>query len=528
MITTAIAGLVLIAAVGMLGRRSGGFDLAAWTVGGRRLGSVATFFLQAGEIFTTFTFLGISGLVLGSGVAAMYMPSYLVLGYVGMFLVGPMVWKLGKKHGYRTNSDFLQHRFGSPALGRITALLAVVFFMPVIQVQLVGLGTIVSFMTGDNSAGVTSIVVAMALVLVFVVWAGLHGVAAASYLKDVLMVVALVVIALGVVVTYQPEGGLHAAVLSGAEHLVTIQPDGAYGYVWYTTSILVSAVGFGCMTLPSSWPAVLSGRSSKAVASNHVFLPLYTVAVAIPVMLGFYAVVHLDLGADEENSALLALARESLPPWLLGGVVIAGAACAMVPAAGGLISVATLVSSNLVPNGMSARARLLASRLTAGVVAVLVLAMTLGRPDLMANLYLLTYSGMIQLAPANLIGLRRKVNVSGSAVLAGVLAGECVVVGFTAFGLSFYGISVGLVGLVVNLVVLGLVAAVQRSGPSGGGEEARCFLARHDAGLIRGSWRWRSSAGPGSRSAGHAGATARPPGGGPGRARSRTGGGQAL
>ncbi|GAB3278958.1 sodium:solute symporter family protein [Parasphingorhabdus pacifica] len=463
MISTAIIGLVLIGAVGMLGRRSGGFDLAAWTVGGRKLGSAATFFLQAGEIFTTFTFLGMSGLVLGSGVAAMYMPSYLVLGYVGMFLVGPLVWKLGKKYGYRTNSDYLHHRFASPALGKLTALLAVVFFMPVVQVQLVGLGTIVSFMTGDDSSGVLSIIVAMALVLVFVVWAGLHGVAATSYLKDVLMVVALVIIAFGVLLAHQPDGGLHAAVASGAGELLTIHPGGDYGYVWYTTSILVSALGFGCMTLPASWPAVLSGKSSRAVASNHVFLPLYTVAVAIPVMLGFYAVVYLDLGADERNSAILAMARETLPPWLLAVVVIAGAACAMVPAAGGLIVVSTLVSSNLVPERMSAAARLRTSRITAGAVSVLVLAMTLGRPDLMANLYLLTYSGMIQLAPGNLIALRSRVGVRASAVLAGVVAGELVVIGFAAFGISFYGISAGLIGLGANLAVLLAVHVVRGS-----------------------------------------------------------------
>ncbi|GAB2685368.1 sodium:solute symporter [Saccharopolyspora gloriosae] len=466
MIAIALIGLVLIAVVGLLGRRGGGFDLAAWTVGGRRFGAVATFFLQAGEIFTTFTFLGMSGMVLGGGVAAMYMPSYLVLGYVGMFLVGPLVWRLGKRHGYRTNSDFLRHRFGSPLLGGLTAVLAIVFFMPVIQVQLVGLGTIVSFMTGDESSGTVSIVVAMLLILLFVLWSGLHGVAATSYLKDVLMVVALVVIAGGVLLARQPEGGLFTAVFQGARELLVIQPSGTYGTAWYVTSILVSAAGFGCMTLPSSWPAVLSGRSSKAVASNHVFLPLYTMAVAIPVMVGFYAVADATTRAGDENAALLSLAQATLPPWLLAVVLIGGAACAMVPAAGGLICVATLVSSNLVPSGVPEQARLRASRITAAVVSVLVLALTLGRPDLMADLYLLTYSGMIQLAPANLLALREPVPVRSSAVLAGLIAGECVVLGAALLGVSPFGVNSGLTGLAVNLLVLGAAVALRRRAPA--------------------------------------------------------------
>lgn len=351
MIATAVIGILLIGVVGLLGRRSGGFDLAACTVGGRRFGRAATFLLQAGEIFTTFTFLGMSGLVLGGGVAAMYMPSYLVLGYIGMFLVAPVVWRLGKKHGYVTNSDLLRHRFASPLLGRITAVLAVVFFLPVIQVQLIGLGTIVSFMTGDASAGTASIVIAMALVLLFVAWAGLHGVATTSYLKDVLMVVALVVIGVGVVLHFLPHGGVSDTVLAGGAELLTIHPTGEYGRVWYVSSILISAIGFGCMTLPVSWPAVLSGTSARAVATNHVYLPLYTVAVAIPVLLGFYAVSHLNLASAEQDAALLALAEQSLPTWLLAVVLIGGAASAMVPAAGGLIAISTLVSSNLVPHG---------------------------------------------------------------------------------------------------------------------------------------------------------------------------------
>ena len=476
MIATALLGLVLIAGVGLLGRRGGGFDLSAWTVGGRRFGAVATFFLQAGEIFTTFTFLGISGVVLGGGVAAMYLPSYLVLGYVGMFLVGPLMWRLGKRHGYRTNSDLLRHRFGSPVLGGLTAVLAVVFFMPVIQVQLMGLGTIVSFVTGDAATGTTSVVVATLLVLLFVVWSGLHGVAATSYLKDVLMVVALVIIGVGVIATRQPDGGVFAAVHDGARHLLTIRPGGEYGTAWYVSSVLVSGIGFGCMTLPSSWPAVLSGKSARAVASNHVWLPLYTVAVAIPVLVGFYAVAGGHGGDDD--SALLSLAQESLPPWLLAVVLIAGAACAMVPAAGGLVVIATLVSSNLVPERLPQRERLRAGRITAGVVSVLVLALTLGRPDLMANLYLLTYSGVIQLAPANLLALRARVPVRASAVLAGLIAGECVVLGSAVSGVSLFGISSGLVGLGVNLVVLAAVAAVQGRVPETGGAEPERVAGR--------------------------------------------------
>ncbi len=42
-------------------------NLEQWTVGGRGFGTVFVFLLMAGEIYTTFTFLGGSGWAYGKG-----------------------------------------------------------------------------------------------------------------------------------------------------------------------------------------------------------------------------------------------------------------------------------------------------------------------------------------------------------------------------------------------------------------------------------------------------------------------------
>ncbi|GAA1222690.1 hypothetical protein [Prauserella alba] len=43
------------------------------------------------------------------------------------------------------------------------------------------------------------------------------------------------------------------------------------------------------------------------------------------------------------------MARDALPDWALGLVIVAGAATAMVPAAGMLVGISTMVASTLVP-----------------------------------------------------------------------------------------------------------------------------------------------------------------------------------
>ncbi len=57
-------------------------DLEQWTVGGRGFGTLFVFMLLAGEIYTTFTFLGGSGWAYGEGGPAFYILSYGCLAYV--------------------------------------------------------------------------------------------------------------------------------------------------------------------------------------------------------------------------------------------------------------------------------------------------------------------------------------------------------------------------------------------------------------------------------------------------------------
>ena len=55
------AFLALAIYLGIRARRGKDMDLEEWSVGGRGFGTIFVFLLLAGEIYTTFTFLGASG-----------------------------------------------------------------------------------------------------------------------------------------------------------------------------------------------------------------------------------------------------------------------------------------------------------------------------------------------------------------------------------------------------------------------------------------------------------------------------------
>ena len=139
-----IFGIVLISSVvGMYAGSRYKMDLEQWTVAGRGFGLVLVWLLMAGEVYTTFAFLGASGWAYSRGAPTLYIMAYLTLAYVFSFYFLPQIWEIGKKFGMQTQSDFFRQRYGSKNLAAFASLVGVVFIIPYLQLQLTGLGIIV-------------------------------------------------------------------------------------------------------------------------------------------------------------------------------------------------------------------------------------------------------------------------------------------------------------------------------------------------------------------------------------------------
>jgi solute:Na+ symporter, SSS family len=93
------AAALLALGVGFLARRGKNMDLEQWTVGGRGFGALFVFLLMAGEIYTTFTFLGGSSFAYGKGAPAYYILCYGALAYVISYFMLPPIWRYAKKNG---------------------------------------------------------------------------------------------------------------------------------------------------------------------------------------------------------------------------------------------------------------------------------------------------------------------------------------------------------------------------------------------------------------------------------------------
>ncbi len=456
-----LAGIAVIALLGFLGRRTATKDLSEWTVGGRKFGAMTMWFLQAGEVFTTFTFLGMAGLAFTGGVAALYALPYIPLAYVGLYFLGPVIWHRARERGHLTQADFLADFFDSKLLGVLTAVFGVVFLLPYLQLQITGLGLAVQLATGDTTSSNLSIIIAFVLVVAFVLWSGIRGVATTSYFKDALMLIVLLILTFAIPAHF--NGGIGATfhkLLATHQDFLSVH-GGDYDTAWFFSSMIASTLGVLFMTLPHQWPALLSAHSPRAVRRNYVFLPVYSVALALPMIVGFAGILVFKQGVDS-NGILLGLTHQAFPDWFTGLVVVGTASAAMVPAAGLLVGMSSLIGRNIAGR-LADRHQFMVNQGSVVVLTALALALAILRPDLLANLLLLTYSGLDQLIPSIALALFARRYVTVRPVLAGLLVGEAVVIWLT-FGHAYSGhINVGLIALVPNLLVIAIGSAMERA-----------------------------------------------------------------
>ncbi|GAA1779896.1 sodium:solute symporter family protein [Leucobacter iarius] len=452
-----IAGIIALGLIGVASGRQRNF--ARWAVGERRNSAWVSWFLLAGEGLTTFTFLGLAGLAFGGGVGAMFAVAYLTISYLVFYFTAPRIRELGARIGALTIADFFAARYRAPWLGRLVAILGALALIPYLQLQVTGLGTIVELATGSERARGLSMVVASLLVALFVIWSGLRGIARVAVVKDLLMVVAMIVIAAGLAIGFAGIPAIFARVAREAPALLTMR-GGDIDPVFFLSATVVTSIGSGFCTLPHFWPMVFGARNGAALRRTAIWQPVYLLLLFVPITAGFAGALLLDPGTPD-NTVLLRTSAALLPDWLLGVVAVGGAAAAMVPAAGILMGISTLVSRNVLREVPDAR-RPAINAVT--ILAVVLLALLLGlvRSDIGA-LLLLTFGCTTQFAPAIAIALASRVRAGAWPVGLGIAAGALTVIAITFGGIPIGSLDAGLIGLVPNLLVLLGAEAVRRA-----------------------------------------------------------------
>jgi SSS family solute:Na+ symporter len=155
--------------LGVRARHGHDMSLEQWTVGGRSFGTAFVFLLMAGEIYTTFTFLGGSGFAYGKGAPVYYILAYGTLAYVLSYWMLPPVWRFAKTHRVVSQPHFFTRKYDSASLGVLVAVVDVAALIPYLVLQLKGLGIIVSTASYGVISSSAAIWIGAGVVTVYVI-----------------------------------------------------------------------------------------------------------------------------------------------------------------------------------------------------------------------------------------------------------------------------------------------------------------------------------------------------------------------
>jgi SSS family solute:Na+ symporter len=471
------AVFALAIALGLLARQGHAMTLEQWSVGGRGFGSVFVFLLMAGEIYTTFTFLGGSGWAYGKGAPAMYILCYLTLAYSISYFLLPAIWRHSRGRGFVSQADFFAARYESRALGVLVALVGVAAIVPYLVLQLKGLGIIVS----EASYGVISPAVAIwagtAALIVYVVISGVRGSAWTAALKDGMILA--VVVAMGIYLPLHYYGGFGAMfeAIDRAKPDFLILRGAGRSTTWFISTVVLTSLGV--YVWPQFFAGVYTARGEASFRKNAVMLPLYQLVVLFVFLVGFAATLAVPgLTGPDADLSLFRVAKQAFAPWEIGVIGAAGLLTALVPGSMLLITAATILAKNVyrvIAPSASDHSVGIVARSMVPVLALAALFLTLHGGQAIVALLLMGYNVVTQLFPALLLSFGPRPRVSGAAALAGIVAGELTVAAITLSGTSLAtlapslpqaakDVNIGIVALAVNVVVLGLVEGTAHLG----------------------------------------------------------------
>jgi SSS family solute:Na+ symporter len=330
--------------------------LHEWGLGGRRFGTIVTWFLIGGDLYTAYTFIAVPALAFGAGAIAFFAVPYTIVAYPILFLFFPRLWYVCHRHNYITAADFVRGRFGNRWLALAMAVTGIVATLPYIALQLVGLQVVIGGMgvSGEGYSGDLPLLFAFIILAAFTYSSGLRAPASIAIVKDILIYITAFAAIVAVPIQLGGFDKIFAAVPDSKLLLATpgANTTGAYGA--YATLALGSALAL--FLYPHSITGILSANSGHAVRRNAALLPAYSFMLGLLALVGFFAIAAGVSNLPEyatgfkqfgNNFAVPALFLHSFPSWFVGIAFAAIGIGALVPAAIMSIAAASLYTRNI-------------------------------------------------------------------------------------------------------------------------------------------------------------------------------------
>ena len=404
-----VVGYLLLAlGVGLLAYRVGGSDAEDFYLASRTLGTLVLLFTTFATLLSAFTFFGGPNLAYAAGPEWILVMGVMdgVLFAILWYVIGYRQWLIGRARNYVTLGEMLGDRFASPGLRGLVAGVSLLWLFPYVMLQQMGAGEALRGLTGGAVPYWGGAALITLFMIVYVMLAGLRGVAWTDTLQGLFM---LSVLWVAVVWVVSAVGGVGAA----TEGMVAANPEfAALGGGLYTPQFIISSavtIAFGVTMFPQINQRFFVAKSATVLKRSFALWPVLVLLLFVPAfMLGAWA-AGLPIEVPEGANVLSVLLAEYTPTWF-AAVVVAGAMAAMMSSSDSmLLSGSSYFTRDLyrplVAPDASDRREAWIARIGVAAFATLAFLASLSRPGTLIEVGDTAFSGFALLAPPVMVAL---------------------------------------------------------------------------------------------------------------------------
>ena len=394
-ISTIVIYLMAMVFIGVwFSRKGSGENSSEFYLGGRKLGPIVTAMSAEASDMSSYLLMGLPGLAYLCGVAEVGWTAIgLAVGtYLNWLIVARRIRRYSAKLGAITLPEFFARRYGDNKniLSLIAALVILIFFIPYTASGFKAVGTLFNSLFGVEYH--LAMVVGAVIIITYTVLGGFLAVSTTDLIQSVFMSIALVVV---VFFGIQQAGGMsvvmeNARALPGYLNLTqgydpASGTAGSYGFLPIVSTL---AWGLGYFGMPHILLRFMAVRDENELNLSRRIASVWVVlSMGIAIFIGIIGysvslagkVPVLTTSADSETIIVqLAnlMSQHGILLALMAGVILAGIlAATMSTADSQLLAAASSVSQDLARDFLkiqiSARAEMIAARLTVIIIAII-------------------------------------------------------------------------------------------------------------------------------------------------------------
>jgi SSS family solute:Na+ symporter len=407
-------------------------DTTEYFVAGRSVGAIALLGTMCLSIWSALAFFGYSAGLYRQGIG------YFV-GPVGAFFVGiyastiqHRLWLLGKKYNYITPGDFFQHRYNSRSFTLLSAAICVVFIIPYIALQIIGVANGINVVSSGKIAFWLVVAILTFYIVFHVLKGGSNSIVNTDTLAGFAGIGITIITSIVLIKSVLGNGGLAYA----TKTILETSPDilkstGTYS-TWYGMLGLALTAGMSIIAWPHIFVRSYMAKSEKVFKVMAVAFPLlellaFSMFALQGIWVGHVAYPGLTGAATDTIVPMMAL---NFAPPILGVLLVVGVfAFGMSTADSQLVVATSVIQKDIQRSKGNDESTLKQTRIWLIAMMAVILVVVKFRPALLVDYaYKFSAPGFAQLMPAMFGGIYwRKATKEGA--ITGTVVGLLAVLG---------------------------------------------------------------------------------------------------